>query len=347
MRQQRRTTGWIKRTVVAFGIVSGPLLLGTEGMAQNFSSDVTVTTGNAPTVIFNQDNTQTLGVQNWSLTGDETGVYLDDNTGGQTPFTVFKGAPDNSVAVASTGDVGVGTSTPTEKLHVLENVNANSFIQMENLNVGTGVAAVLRSRADLAVINFQSHSTGRTLSRFGQVLGGWGEMLLAAGNGFAIGTVANKPLLLGANNTKRVEITGTGVTVFGTFTNSSSREYKERIEAVGSAEALSALVGLRPVKFKYKGEAEENLGFIAEEMPDLVAVAGRKSIAPMDVIAVLTKVVQEQQATIVEQRRMLDEQRLELKAQQLHWEENLRALQARVTTVEQRSPVPQWAQRAE
>jgi hypothetical protein len=118
MRQQRRTTGWMKRTVVAFGIVSGPLLLGTEGMAQNFSSDVTVTTGNAPTVIFNQDNTQTLGVQNWSLTGDETGVYLDDNTGGQTPFTIFKGAPDNSVVVASNGRVGLGTAAPEGNLHI-------------------------------------------------------------------------------------------------------------------------------------------------------------------------------------------------------------------------------------
>ena len=165
MRQQRRTTGWMKRTVVAFGIVSGPLLLGTEGMAQNFTSDVTITTGNAPTVIFDQDNTQTLGVQNWSLTGDETGVYLDDNTGGQTPFTVFKGAPDNSVAVASTGGCGGrGPQSPTEKLHVLESVNANSLIQMERSRSGAGVAAVLRSRADLGCLNFQSHSQqGRTL----------------------------------------------------------------------------------------------------------------------------------------------------------------------------------------
>jgi hypothetical protein len=58
-------------------------------------------------------------------------------------------------------------------------------------------------------------------------------------------------------------------------------------------------------------------------------------------------VVQEQQATIAEQGRMLDEQRLLLKAQQLHWEESLRALQARITTVEQQQPVPQWAQRVE
>jgi hypothetical protein len=101
-------------------------------------------------------------------------------------------------------------------------------------------------------------------------------------------------------------------------------------------------VGLRPVKFKYKGDVEENLGFIAEEVPDLVSVAGRKSIAPMDIVAVLTKVVQEQQVTIAEQGRMLEEQRLLLKTQQLQWEESLKALQARVATVEQH-PVRQSA----
>jgi hypothetical protein len=35
------------------------------------------------------------------------------------------------------------------------------------------------------------------------------------------------------------------------------------------------------------------VGFIAEDVPALVATADRKGLSPMDVVAVLTKVVQE------------------------------------------------------
>ena len=43
---------------------------------------------------------------------------------------------------------------------------------------------------------------------------------------------------------------------------------------------------------------EEYLGFIAEDVPAIVATADRKSLRTMDIVAVLTKVLQEQQRTI-------------------------------------------------
>jgi Chaperone of endosialidase len=123
-------------------------------------------------------------------------------------------------------------------------------------------------------------------------------MLAVTGNGFALGTLADVPLVLGANNQMRLRATNAGVEVFGTFTNSSSRDYKEAIRTLDAAEATEALAGLQPVKFRYKEQTKENLGFIAEDVPALVAMEGRKSIAPMDLIALLTRVVQEQQKTI-------------------------------------------------
>jgi hypothetical protein len=49
------------------------------------------------------------------------------------------------------------------------------------------------------------------------------------------------------------------------------------------------------------------VGFIAEEVPDLVAMKNRKGLSSMDIVAVLTKVVQEQQKTISTLREELDE----------------------------------------
>jgi hypothetical protein len=50
---------------------------------------------------------------------------------------------------------------------------------------------------------------------------------------------------------------------------------------------------------------EKCLGFIAEEVPDLVAMNDRKSLSTMDIVAVLTKVVKEQQKLNQEQQNEL------------------------------------------
>jgi len=85
----------------------------------------------------------------------------------------------------------------------------------------------------------------------------------------------------------------------GMWFDASSREYKQDIKDLTVEEALKAFEDLKPVKFKYKTDPQEDqLGFIAEDVPELVATKDRKGMSPMDVVAVLTKVVQEQQKTI-------------------------------------------------
>ncbi len=87
----------------------------------------------------------------------------------------------------------------------------------------------------------------------------------------------------------------------GAWVDGSSRTYKENIEALTSAEALQAVEELQPVKFNYKENKEEQyLGFIAEDVPSLVAMKDRKGLNAMDLVAMLTKVVQEQQKSIAE-----------------------------------------------
>jgi hypothetical protein len=94
----------------------------------------------------------------------------------------------------------------------------------------------------------------------------------------------------------------------GTWTNASSRDLKQDIRDLDSNEALEALKALDPVKYAYKVDpSEKHVGFIAEDVPSLVATKDRKSLSPMDVVAVLTKVVQEQQKTIDALKTRLDQ----------------------------------------
>ena len=93
----------------------------------------------------------------------------------------------------------------------------------------------------------------------------------------------------------------------GAYTNgsqwidASSRVYKENVRDLSVDEAMDTLRELSPVKFNYKADSKDtHVGFVAEDVPALVATSDRKGMSPMDVVAVLTKVVQEQQKTIAE-----------------------------------------------
>ena len=71
---------------------------------------------------------------------------------------------------------------------------------------------------------------------------------------------------------------------------------------------MEALEDLNPVTFNYKVDKEEkHVGFIAEEVPDLVATEDRKGLSPMDIVAVLTKVVQEQGKRITDLEKYIAE----------------------------------------
>jgi hypothetical protein len=107
--------------------------------------------------------------------------------------------------------------------------------------------------------------------------------------------------------------TGASLTAGGVWTDFSSREYKDDIETLNTHEAMDTLKGLNPVKFAYKRDpSEKHVGFIAEDVPELVATKNRNGLSPMDIVAVLTKVVQEQQRVMQEQQKAISTLKEEL-----------------------------------
>jgi len=122
----------------------------------------------------------------------------------------------------------------------------------------------------------------------------WMNLVLApSGGNVGIGTKSPvQPLQMGS---------GAYVSTGGVWTNASSREYKQDIKSLTGEEAAETLTALKPVQFSYKTDPnEKHVGFIAEDVPNLVASTDRKGMSAMDVVAVLTKVVQDQQKTIAE-----------------------------------------------
>ena len=97
----------------------------------------------------------------------------------------------------------------------------------------------------------------------------------------------------------------------GQWLNASSRAYKENIQYITSDEALRTLEGLKPVKYNFKRDVSKdlNVGFVAEDVPDFVATKDKKTLSPIDIVAVLTRVVQEQQELILSQKKAFNEQK--------------------------------------
>jgi hypothetical protein len=87
----------------------------------------------------------------------------------------------------------------------------------------------------------------------------------------------------------------------GVFHTISSRSVKENIQPLDAQKAATAVQQLRPVTYSYKLDKDEHhVGFIAEDVPEMVATEDRKSLDPMPVTATLTAVLKKQKQDIAE-----------------------------------------------
>ncbi len=116
--------------------------------------------------------------------------------------------------------------------------------------------------------------------------------------------------------TERMRLATNGdLHITGALHEGSSRELKTDIGDLSLTDAQSALNAMNPVTYRYKeGDGDRHVGFIAEEVPDLVATSSRKSMVAMDVVAVVTKVLQEQIQENRELKSKIEEMDQRLKA---------------------------------
>jgi hypothetical protein len=195
---------------------------------------------------------------------------------------------NNTILNALYGSVGIGTSVPggAFKLRVGGNaaVGGSDGSWMSVLGTGENYGLLLSSvsgykeiqsyEAEPLYINRQGNNT----------------ILNADSGNVGIGTGSPvHPLQMRS---------GAHVTAGGVWTNASSRTLKQDIADLPLEDAVQAIEQLAPVTYRYKASpGERHVGFIAEDVPALVATGDRKSLSPMDIVAVLTRVVQAQQAS--------------------------------------------------
>ncbi len=229
------------------------------------------TDGNTPALRLDQDGSSGFTPQVWDVAGNEANFFVRDVTNGsKLPFKIKPGAPDNSIYINANGDVGIGTASPDEDLHVKKSVNGAIIAEVENTNTGSSAVSVIRTSSDTAGFNMSSHAGARTLSRFGETLGGWTEILTFTGNGMAVGTSGAVPLILGTNSVNRLEIGGSGgVTVTGDFTVSGGTKNFAVVNPSDPAKAIyyAALEGPEAGTY-FRGTAKTVDGNAVIKLPE-------------------------------------------------------------------------------
>ncbi len=265
----------------------------------------------------------TLSNNSEGLSNTATGSYAlynnrngDSNTavGGRAMFSNLRGKLNSAVGVGTMEGLVDGNwnnAVGSNSLRSITGGNGNSaqgFAALYNTTTGSNNMAIGNTAG-------YSNETGS-----GNVFLGWNAGFFETGsNTLYISNNQRTPLLYGqfhstpssnklgiGTNTIAAADTiavwnGAHLTMGGVWTNASSRELKDNIETLSVEDANAALEGLSPVRYVYKNSRdEEYVGFIAEDVPDLVATNDHKSLSPMDIVAVLTTVAKDQKNSLAQ-----------------------------------------------
>jgi len=204
-------------------------------------------------------------------------------------FTADAG-PDNGqeiMRLQPNGNVGIGTTNPEAKLHLFDSTRGN-IKMLRTSGLGDDFSYDGGNDSFFAFTHYGQDS-GQTKFIWNDGTGKTDLLTIKNKGNVGIGTSEPSEKLEVAGNVKCVKLLET-----------SSRESKENIAELSGKEAVEALKNLNPVKFNFKADSDKNLhlGFIAEDVPELVATSDRKTLSPMDIVAVLTQALKEQQNTI-------------------------------------------------
>ncbi len=124
--------------------------------------------GNTPTLRLEQDGSSGFTAQTWDVAGNEANFFIRDATNGSTlPFRIFPGAPSNALTIeGTTGDIGIGTTSPDSQLHVISDTGValrlerNNTVRIALEDNDAGAIWQIGNEADGAEFRVSKDSTG-------------------------------------------------------------------------------------------------------------------------------------------------------------------------------------------
>lgn len=262
-----------------------------------------------------------LSLDNGSTQISSTEINLLDGK------TIATGSTNNNILVTKgyvdeNDDIGGGglTGSDMTDTYICKWDDGNTRLVDSLISENQGIVKIngkLAIGTGSTVYPMELETTGENAAFVTERTDGATNFISATATYGQFGTVTNHPARILVNARWKMMLntdqslsmaSGASCTAGGVWTNASSIDLKDNVNALNTGTAIETLAGLNPVTFTYKADRDEkHVGFIAEEVPELVASKDRKGLSPMDIVAVLTKVVQEQQMVIAGQRQALTE----------------------------------------
>ena len=242
------------------------------------AKDIHMVTTDTPAIRLEQSNAGGFTAQTWDVAGNEANFFVRDVTGGnRLSFRIRPGAPTSSIDIAASGNVGIGTASPTQPLHLRRtDGTAQLFVEEASSTSATRTVARFVNNGDVKL-------------SFGTSEGPVTDWETIAGNGgyrVSVAGAATPQMTLAANG---------NLNITGALTQASSVTLKDNIRAV-SPTALLATIAQLPIytwNYKTSGPGEQHLGPTAEDFHRMFALGNNpKAIAPGDLAGVALGAIQ-------------------------------------------------------
>ncbi len=198
--------------------------------------DLHINTSNTPAIRLEQNNSGGFTAQTWDVAGNEANFFVRDVTGGsRLSLRIRPGAPTSSIDISADGNVGVGTASPSAKLHASASTGAiTTMIQMTN-------NAASR-------LNFEDTTAGAT----------WGLN----------NNTGNLNMIKSGTGVTAFALEGNGhLTIANTISQNSDRNSKTAIVEVNPDDVLAKVANLPISEWTYKSDdpSVRHLGPMAQD----------------------------------------------------------------------------------
>jgi hypothetical protein len=322
---------------------SGSLTLQTNGSTTAVTVDTSQNVGigtSSPSQKLVVSNAGAAGVEINPSTGNiftfnrNTSVYTNmvltaDNAIFQT------GGATERMRIDSSGNVGIGTSSPARLLHISGGASATYFQMSNNASGNTNGDGfqIAQDGANVDIINreagymgFDTNNTERMritssglvyMNTTSQIDAGWLNIAWPGNSNIGIGFKStyngsfDVMRFFNYNGVQQGYITCNNS---GSTTYNSGSDYRLKDNVKPMVNSLDKVIKLKPVTFNWKGDDSEGQGFIAHELQEIIpdVVNGEKDAVTEDGIikpqgvdygkltAILTAAIQEQQVMIEE-----------------------------------------------
>jgi hypothetical protein len=241
--------------------------------------DLHVATSNTPAMRLEQNNSGGFTAQTWDVAGNEANFFIRDVTGGsRLPFRIRPGAPTSSIDISASGNVGIGTASPSFKLDV--SAGALGFSADATTFAGPSIARasnqlLINTGTSGLLINNQANSVNLVkIQNDGKV---------------GIGTISPGSQLEIVSGASSSSINAGSAQ----FTVASSRTFKENIQPTDVPDILEKIEAVPVVTYDFRNNGAKNrLGLIAEDFHTVLGRGDDKHIDGQDVQMALWMAVQ-------------------------------------------------------